>query len=116
MREDSMIVRMWRGPVPKAKTAAYIDYLKQTGLKDYQDIQGNKGVYLLTRDIGDQVEFLTMTFWDSIESVQGFAGEDYMRARYYPEDEKFLTVFNPLVEHFEVEAMPEDLAKLKRPA
>ena len=66
-----MIVRMWRGPVPKAKQAAYVDYLKQTGLNDYQKIAGNRGVYLLTRDLGDQVEFLTMTFWDSIEAVKG---------------------------------------------
>jgi heme-degrading monooxygenase HmoA len=107
-----MIVRMWRGPVPKAKQAAYVEYLKKTGLNDYQKIPGNRGVYLLTRDLGDQVEFLTMTFWDSIEAVKGFAGEDYMRSRYYPEDEKFLTVFNPLVEHFEIAAGPEELAKL----
>ena len=99
-----MIIRMWRGPVPKAKRAAYIDYLKKTGLDDYARTPGCKSVQLLCRDIGDQVEFLTVTTWDSIEAVKGFAGEDYMKARYYPEDEKFLTVFNPLVEHFEVVA------------
>jgi hypothetical protein len=101
-----MIIRMWRGPVPKAKRAAYVGYLKETGLDDYAKTPGCRGVYLLCRDIGDQVEFLTMTMWDSIDAVKAFAGEDYMKARYYPEDEKFLTVFNPLVEHFEVEIAP----------
>ena len=101
-----MIIRMWRGPVPKAKREAYVGYLQKTGLGDYAKTPGCKGVYLLCRDIGDQVEFLTMTMWDSIESVKAFAGEDYMKSRYYPEDEKFLTVFNPLVEHFELVAAP----------
>jgi len=45
-----------------------------------------------------------VTTWDSVEAVKGFAGEDHTKARYYPEDEEFLTVFNPLVEHFEVVA------------
>jgi heme-degrading monooxygenase HmoA len=102
-----MVIRMWRGPVPKAKRQAYTDYLKSTGLADYAATPGCRSVYLLCRDIGDHVEFLTMTMWESIEAVKGFAGDDYMKARYYPEDEKFLTVFNPLVDHFEVVAGPQ---------
>ena len=38
-----MIIRMWRGPVPKAKRAAYIDYLKKTGHDDYARTPGCKG-------------------------------------------------------------------------
>ncbi|MBS0276898.1 MAG: antibiotic biosynthesis monooxygenase [Proteobacteria bacterium] len=100
-----MIVRMWKGLVPKEKKAAYIDYLHKTGLSDYEKTPGNKGVFLLCRDAGDDVEFTTMTYWDSVASIQRFAGEDYERARYYPEDADFLRAFAPTVDHYEVLSM-----------
>jgi hypothetical protein len=65
-------------------------------------IAGNKGVYLLCKDMGENVEFLAMTFWSSIEAIRKFAGEDYEKARYYPEDEKFLLNFAEKAEHFEI--------------
>jgi hypothetical protein len=43
-----------------------------------------------------------MTFWSSIEAIRKFAGEDYEKARYYPEDEKFLLNFAEKAEHFEI--------------
>src|SRR5438270_1023876 len=97
-----MIARMWRGPVMKAEKQAYIEYLKETGLSDYAHTPGNRGVWLLCQDRGAEVEFTTLTLWDSIESIKAFAGEDYERARYYPRDREFLTRFDPKVEHFEV--------------
>ena len=97
-----MIVRMWRGKVPRKFKSEYVAYLNHTGLTDYEKIVGNKGVYLLCRDSGDNVEFLTMTFWSSVDAIKKFAGEDYEKARYYPEDEKFLLNFSETAEHFEV--------------
>lgn len=100
-----MIVRMWKGLVPKEKKAAYVEYLHKTGLSDYGKTPGNKGVFLLCRDAGEDVEFTTMTYWDSVASIQRFAGEDYERARYYPEDADFLRAFAPTVDHYEVLSM-----------
>jgi heme-degrading monooxygenase HmoA len=97
-----MIARMWRGPVPRAQRDAYIAYLKETGLNDYARTAGNRGVQLLCQARGDEVEFMTLTLWDSIDAIKAFAGEDYERARYYPRDHEFLTRFDPHVEHFEV--------------
>lgn len=97
-----MIVRVWKGLVPKEKKAAYIDYLHKTGLSDYADTPGNKGVFLLCRDVGGDVEFTTMTWWDGIDAIKRFAGEDYSRARYYPEDAHFLRDFAPTVDHYEM--------------
>ena len=97
-----MIVRMWRGHVPKAKKDDYVAYLKQTGLADYGNIPGNRGVYLLSRDDGDNVEFLTLTLGTAVEAIQAFAGADYDKARYYPEDGAFLLNFMEKAEHFEV--------------
>jgi heme-degrading monooxygenase HmoA len=97
-----MIVRMWRGKVQKNLKSEYVAYLNQTGLTHYGKVEGNHGVYLLCRDVEDNVEFLTMTFWTSVAAIKKFAGEDYEKARYYPEDEKFLLNFSETAEHFEV--------------
>jgi heme-degrading monooxygenase HmoA len=93
---------MWRGKVRKDLKSEYVAYLNQTGLADYGKVEGNQGVYLLCRDLEGNVEFLTMTFWTSIEAIKKFAGEDYEKARYYPEDQKYLLNFSENAEHFEI--------------
>jgi heme-degrading monooxygenase HmoA len=94
---------MWRGPVPRAKKEAYVDYIEKTGLADYAATPGNRGVYLLIEDAGpDEVEFVTLTFWEDWDAIKAFAGEDVSKARYYPEDKAFLTRFDEKVAHFEV--------------
>lgn len=46
--------------------------------------------------------FTLVTFWDSIDSVRRFAGDDVLRARYYPEDDEFLLEREPFVTHDDV--------------
>ena len=57
---------------------------------------------MLRRLDGDQAEFSVMSFWDSIDDVKAFAGEDVDAARYFPDDERFLLEFPPRLKHFEV--------------
>lgn len=102
-----MIARTWHGRVPLAKAAAYEAYLQKTGLADYQRVAGNRGVYLLRRDEDDVSHFTTLTFWDSVEAIQAFAGEEYERARYYPEDDDYLLEREPFVTHYSV-VVPSD--------
>lgn len=101
-----MIARMWHGKVPEEKSRSYHNYLLETGLKDYQEIDGNKGVFLLKREEGEITHFYTFSFWDNIDSIKKFAGEDYTKARYYPADKNYLLEFEPLVLHFEVLEKP----------
>ncbi len=97
-----MIVRIWHGVTPAAKCDEYFDYLDETGVPDYRATEGNRGVYVLRRIEGNRAHFLTISFWESIEAIEQFAGSDPERARYYPEDEEFLLDFEPTVEHYEV--------------
>jgi len=97
-----MIARIWRGRVPAAKADDYLEYLLATGLKDYAATPGNRGVRALRRVEGEVAEYLTLTFWDSMDAVRGFAGDDVERAVYYPEDDVFLLEKQPEVEHYEV--------------
>jgi heme-degrading monooxygenase HmoA len=57
---------------------------------------------VLRRVYDDEVEFLLITLWDSWNAIKAFAGEDYEKAVYYPEDEKFLLQLDPHVLHYEV--------------
>ena len=97
-----MIARTWHGRVPSAKAAAYLEVLEQSGFADYQATPGNRGLVALRRTEGDVTHFVLTTFWDSVEAIKRFAGEDYQRARYYPEDEEFLLEKEPFVTHHEV--------------
>ena len=104
-----MIVRMWHGVTEAAKSEEYLDYLGETGVLDYRATEGNLGVYVLRRNEGERAHFLTVSFWESLKVIKAFAGSDPERARYYPEDERFLLDFEPNVEHYEVlvDSFPE---------
>ena len=95
-----MIARAWHGRVPAAKADAYYAYLLATGLADYQRTPGNRGVWVFRRTEGDVTHFLLTTLWDSYDAIRAFAGADYERARYYPEDDDFLLEREPLVVHY----------------
>ena len=97
-----MIARLWHGITPAQKADIYLEYLNKTGLADYQATEGNLGVQLLRRIEGDRADFLIITLWESVEAIKRFAGEDYEKARYYPEDEDFLLEFEEKVVHYEV--------------
>jgi heme-degrading monooxygenase HmoA len=98
----SKIARTWHGRVPAAKADAYHAYLLRTGLADYRATPGNRGVLVQRQLEGDVAHFTLTTLWDSIESIQAFAGEDHERARYYPEDDDYLLEREPRVSHAEV--------------
>jgi heme-degrading monooxygenase HmoA len=97
-----MIARMWQGTVPKEKSELYQEYVNRTGLKDYFNIDGNITGFLFTRDEGNVTQFFVLSIWRDIEAIKEFAGEDYEKARYYPEDEQFLLELTPNVTHYEV--------------
>jgi heme-degrading monooxygenase HmoA len=101
-----MIARIWHGEVEPEKSDEYLDYLNQTGVPDYRATGGNMGVYVLRRVEDGRAHFLTVSFWESMEKIEGFAGPQPEKARYYPEDEEFLLDFEPTVRHYEVVVRP----------
>ena len=97
-----MIMRIWKGSTHRSDSDSYYEYLQETGVKEYRKTTGNHGVYVLRRNVDDLSEFLLLSLWDSVESIKGFAGSDYEKAVFYPEDAKYLLEFDKHVEHFEV--------------
>lgn len=55
----------------------------------------------LRRNDGDVTEFLLLTRWTSWDAIRAFAGDPADRARYYPEDDRFLLDLPERVTHLE---------------
>ena len=97
-----VIARTWHGRVPTSKADAYQTFLERTGLADYAKTPGYRGVLVL-RDGEPEVTHFTLTsFWDSVDAIRRFAGDDYTRARYYDDDDAYLLEKEPFVAHAEV--------------
>ena len=97
-----MIVRMWHGRVPAHKAEAYRRFLNERAIPDYRSVKGNISVYILERPEDRDTHFITLTFWEDLQAIRAFAGEDPEKAKYYPEDKDFLLEFEPAVVHYEV--------------
>ena len=100
-----MIVRLWKGRVPADRAEEYKAYQEEVGPPGYAKYPGNLGIYMIGRSLGDEYEISMLTFWDTMESIQAFAGEPVDKAKYYDRDMEFLIDPPETVEHFEVLAM-----------
>ena len=78
-----MIARIWHGRTRAEHADAYLVFLRERAIPDYQATPGNRGVFLLRRIEGDEAHFLTLTHWESLEAIRAFAGEDIARAILY---------------------------------
>lgn len=101
LKAVNMITRIWHGRTKKEDADIYLNYVRETGLKDYRSVAGNISAKILRRIEKDICHFYTITEWDNIESIKKFAGEEYEKARYYAEDEKYLLEFEDHVMHYE---------------
>ena len=100
-----MIARIWRGWVATDRAPAYVDYIVGTGIAEYRKTPGNLGAQMLTTDVGDgRTEVLTLSWWESLDSVKGFAGDDIDVAVFYDEDDDYLIDRETTVRHYDVAA------------
>ena len=99
-----MIARIWQGRTRPGMGAQYLDYLEQTGLKEYRGTKGFRDVLVLTRSVDDATEYVLITLWEDLEAVRRFAGPDPDRAVYYPDDEHYFPKdeLTPHVQHYHV--------------
>ena len=101
-----MIARMWHGWTSPSNADAYESLLKNEifiGIQGRQ-IAGYKGIQLFRRALGDEVEFVTLMWFDSIDAVRVFAGEDYEVAVVPPKARALLSRFDERSQHYEVRA------------
>ena len=96
-----MIARLWHGRTAADQADAYLAFLEERAIPDYRSIPGNRGAYVLRRMDGDVAHFLTLSLWESMGAIEAFAGANVSKAKYYPEDARFLLEFEPEVRHYE---------------
>jgi heme-degrading monooxygenase HmoA len=97
-----MIARLWRGWTSLEDADAYVDYLNESGIRAYRATHGNRGAWILRRRQQDRTEFITLSFWDSLEAIRGFAGENAEQAVFFPEDARYLIDRELHVDHYEL--------------
>lgn len=99
-----MIARIWRGAVRQEDGDLYEQYIRETGVAEYKATAGNLGVTMMRRQVGDRTEFMLLSLWESLDAVKAFAGEDYEKGVYYPEDDRYLVDRDEKSSHWEVTA------------
>jgi heme-degrading monooxygenase HmoA len=99
---EGMILRTWRGAVRAADAERYLAHQAGTGVREYRETAGNRGVIVLSRPRGDVIEVVTLSLWESMDAVRAFAGEEPERARFYPGDDDLLVEKDLHADHFEV--------------
>ena len=111
---SNVIARLWRGIVPIPKADAYLDYLSDFGLRDYETYDGFGGAHLMRAATSTMVEIVLLSFWHSWQSIIAYTGSDPEKARYYPYDLECL--INPArsVEHCEVSGAEVGTSRTRR--
>jgi heme-degrading monooxygenase HmoA len=98
-----MIARVWRGYAAREHADAYAAMLKPELLPGLSKVTGYRGSYLLRRDAGGEVEFITIILWDSLDAIKAIAGEHYELAVVPEERRKYLLRWEDVASHYEVD-------------
>jgi hypothetical protein len=99
-----MIARHWSGRTKLQDADAYERLLKERVLPELKQIKGYQGGYIFRKDTPEEAEFVVVNLFDSLESVQRFAGPNYNVPVFEPEAKKLLLRFDPVATHYEVRA------------
>jgi heme-degrading monooxygenase HmoA len=100
--EAIMIARIWHGRARPEHADSYEALLKPEVLPGIGKVEGYKGSYLMRREVGDEVEFITIILWDSIDAVRAFAGPDYETSIIPEERRKYLSQHDAKAAHYEI--------------
>ena len=76
--------------------------LKPELLPGISKVKGYKGSYLLRRNAGEEVEFITIILWESLDAIRGVSGADYETAVIPQERRKYLARYDARASHYEI--------------
>jgi heme-degrading monooxygenase HmoA len=99
-----MVSRIWHGYTTFDNADEYEKLLKEeifTGIKG-RNIKGYKGIQLLRRNLDKETEFITLMWFDSLDSVREFAGKDYENAVVPEKARKILARFDNEAQHYDL--------------
>lgn len=82
------IARIWRGRTTRARADEYETYNYEAGIKPL--IEKAMGVQTFREDRADETEFMTISYWESIEAMSRFTGSDPAKIHHLERDKEFL--------------------------
>jgi heme-degrading monooxygenase HmoA len=99
-----MICRIWHGWTTPGNADAYESLLRSEVFVaiEGREIPGYKGIQLLRRGAGAEVAFVTLMWFDSLDTVREFSGDDYAVAVVPAAARALLSRFDQRSCHFEV--------------
>jgi antibiotic biosynthesis monooxygenase (ABM) superfamily enzyme len=106
-----MIARIWHGWTKRQDARAYEEMLRDEifpGIAQ-RNIKGYHGAELFIREDGDEVEFVTLLRFDSMDGAREFAGEDQSKPVIYPKAEALLTRMDERSQHYQIAVCAEEL-------
>ncbi len=106
-----MISRVWHGWTSRQNADKYEQLLRSEILPGIHRVKGFRGAYLLRRDADTEVEFVTITLFDSMEAVREFAGKDYSAAVVPAHARQLLSRFDARSVHYTTVLTPTDLRR-----
>ena len=98
------ICRLWRGWTTPGNAAAYEAIVRGEVIPgiEARQIPGFRHIDLMRRDLGDEVEFQTLMWFDDLDSIRAFIGEDYAVSHVPPAAQAVLSRFDRRAAHYEV--------------
>ena len=102
-----MIARIWHGYTKPEHAGAYEALLKPELLPGIGKVKGYRGSYLLRREAGNEVEFITIMLWDSIDAIRAVTGPDYETAVIPEERRQYLSKHDAKSAHYEIASIQQ---------
>ena len=99
-----MIKRIWHGYTTPERADEYEALLKAEVIKGIEgkNIPGFRGIDVLRRTLGDEVEFITIMAFETLDNVKAFVGEDYEQVYVPAEARRLLKRFDQRSQHYEL--------------
>jgi antibiotic biosynthesis monooxygenase (ABM) superfamily enzyme len=99
-----MICRLWRGWTTPENADSYERIVRGQVIPgiEARGIAGFRHIDLMRREFGGEVEFQTLMWFDSLDSIKAFVGEDYSISHVPQQARAVLSRFDERAAHFEV--------------
>ena len=97
-----MVARIWHGFALPQHADSYEKMLKPELLPGISKVPGFRGSFLMRREHGEEVEFITMILFDSIDNIRAVAGPDYETAIVPDIRRQYLSHWDEKAAHFEI--------------
>ena len=98
-----MIARVWHGWTSRENAAAYEELLRSEILPGIaaRGIAGYRGAHLLRREVPEEIEFVTVLWFDTLDAVREFAGPDFDHSVVPEKARRLLSFFDDRSQHYE---------------